>query len=266
MHDSHVVASSSNRSNSSSSNNNNSNSNNKNIDILSVSLIALIITITIVTMPKKALNGAVTLAHVWYYGWITAISTGLGALPFYFVQEPNKFWIGVSNAVAGGMMIAASYSLASEGCTYDDNSFTTNQSTNMNNMNTKHSITQQASSGKYNSFGYTDNYDSSDPYSQLHSPLVLMISGFLLGVVFIISTKTILEEYEDLKLYISSGEVEAGKERRKRGPKVSGSSAQKMVLIVFVMTLHSITEGIGIGVSFGGKTGMHLGQVYLLNL
>ena len=33
-------------------------------------------------------------AEVWYYGWLTAISTGLGVIPFYFVNEPNKFWEG----------------------------------------------------------------------------------------------------------------------------------------------------------------------------
>lgn len=35
--------------------------------------------------------------HVWYFGWITAVCTGLGALPFFFIKEPNKLWIGISN-------------------------------------------------------------------------------------------------------------------------------------------------------------------------
>ena len=38
-----------------------------------------------------------TVQHVFYYGWISAISTGLGVLPLVFVPNPDKFWIGVTN-------------------------------------------------------------------------------------------------------------------------------------------------------------------------
>jgi len=41
----------------------------------------------------------VTVGHVWYYGWITALSTGLGVLPLIFVPHLDKFWIGVSNGM-----------------------------------------------------------------------------------------------------------------------------------------------------------------------
>ena len=47
---------------------------------------------------------------------------------------------------------------------------------------------------------------------------------------------------------------------------IGGASFQKMVLITFVMTLHSLTEGIGIGVSFGGKHGNQLGQFISMSL
>jgi ZIP family zinc transporter len=77
----------------------------------------------------------------------------------------------------------------------------------------------------------------------------LTVAGVIGGVIFILLTKQVLGQYEDLKL----GGIE-------------GASARRMVLIVFVMTLHSLTEGIGIGVSFGGKNGSQLGQFISLSL
>ena len=38
-----------------------------------------------------------TITHVFYYGWLTAISTGLGALPFLLVPDVKSFWVGISN-------------------------------------------------------------------------------------------------------------------------------------------------------------------------
>ena len=46
---------------------------------------------------------------------ITAIATGLGALPFAFVPRMSRRWLGASNAFAAGLMIAASISLVIEG-------------------------------------------------------------------------------------------------------------------------------------------------------
>jgi zinc transporter ZupT len=46
---------------------------------------------------------------------ITAVATGLGAVPFAFVPQMSRRWLGVSNAFAAGLMIAASLSLIIEG-------------------------------------------------------------------------------------------------------------------------------------------------------
>jgi ZIP family zinc transporter len=46
---------------------------------------------------------------------ITAVATGLGALPFLFIRDIGDWWLGVFNAAAGGLMLAASHSLISEG-------------------------------------------------------------------------------------------------------------------------------------------------------
>jgi hypothetical protein len=124
------------------------------IDYVALFLIVLVILISIFTMPVDW--SVVRAQHVWYYGWITAVSTGVGVLPFFFFSEPNKYWMGISNgrfrcfstlcfktsvqaahtslqpltsllhwltlrstAVAGGMMLAASYSLVVEGASFE---------------------------------------------------------------------------------------------------------------------------------------------------
>jgi ZIP family zinc transporter len=46
---------------------------------------------------------------------LTALATGLGALPFFFVKDMSRRWLGISNAVAAGLMIAASFSLINKG-------------------------------------------------------------------------------------------------------------------------------------------------------
>jgi zinc transporter, ZIP family len=73
--------------------------------------------------------------------------------------------------------------------------------------------------------------------------------GYAAGIIFILVTKKVLDQFNDLHI---------GNLQR--------VDAEKMIMIVFVMTLHSITEGIGIGVSFGGKSGVQLGQFISLSL
>ncbi|WP_273524575.1 ZIP family metal transporter [Rhodosalinus sediminis] len=51
--------------------------------------------------------------------FVTAIMTGVGALPFLVVRRLGDRTMGLSNAVAAGLMLAASHSLIAEGVTLD---------------------------------------------------------------------------------------------------------------------------------------------------
>lgn len=170
------------------------------IDYVGHGLLLLILLLTVYMYPTNWNSELreVDFKIVWYYGWITAISTGLGVVPFIFVSEPDNFWLGISNAVAGGMMIAASYSLAYEGTTCNS------------------------------------TLVDADPLSRT-------IIGFVVGVVFIVGSKELIKKFGD--------KIEFGD--------IKGADAQKIILIIFVMTLHSMTEGIGIGVSFGTSICSH---------
>ncbi|GAA5523078.1 hypothetical protein LQ318_13725 [Aliifodinibius salicampi] len=58
-------------------------------------------------------------AQVFLYALITAVATGLGALPFFFFEKLTRSWLGISNAIASGLMLAASFGLIYEGLNYD---------------------------------------------------------------------------------------------------------------------------------------------------
>lgn len=169
----------------------------------------LLATISYITFPTPLQPvGRPTVLHVWYFGWISAISTGLGVLPLMFTRELDTYWIGASNAIAAGMMIAASYSLILEGCKFDEQ----------------------------------------DDMSTISSEIRTLI-GIGSGLLFITATKSFLDQHEEIKV----GSLDV-------------TDSRKILLMILVMTLHSFSEGVGIGVSFGGSNGIELGVFISVSL
>ena len=101
-----------------------------------------------------------------------------------FIKELRRGWLGVANAVASGMMLAASFGLLYEGARYG---------------------------------------------------LWQTVGGAVVGLAFILVARSLL-----------------GGDHEQLITGLSGANARKMLLIVGVMTIHSITEGVSVGVSFGG--------------
>ncbi|MFQ6045251.1 MAG: ZIP family metal transporter [Gemmatimonadales bacterium] len=121
---------------------------------------------------------------------LTAVATGLGAIPFAFVRSVSPKLVAFANAVASGLMLGASFGLVAEGTGYGD---------------------------------------------------WQTLIGAMLGVAFILVTQRVLRRYD----------VQFGRAR--------GAGARQMALMVLVMTAHSFSEGVAVGVSFGG--GMTLAVV-----
>ncbi len=52
------------------------------------------------------------------FAGITAVATGLGAIPFLLVRSIKKKYVGYANALAAGLMLAASFMLVDEGLSF----------------------------------------------------------------------------------------------------------------------------------------------------
>jgi len=62
--------------------------------------LALFALITFAAMPdplQPPHGQAPSVQHVFYYGWLTAIFTGLGAIPLAFAPNLAAYWVGLSN-------------------------------------------------------------------------------------------------------------------------------------------------------------------------
>ena len=116
---------------------------------------------------------------------LTALATGLGAIPFVFFPHMSRSWLGFANSLASGFMLGASAALFWEGARIG---------------------------------------------------VVRLVGGALLGLLFIEATRRRLGDRQD--------DLHLGRLR--------GADARKALLIVGVMTVHSFSEGVGVGVSFGG--------------
>lgn len=116
---------------------------------------------------------------------ITAVATGLGALPFFFVKDLSRRNLGLANAMAAGLMLAASGMLVYEGA--------------------------------------------------FRRPSAMLL-GVALGGISIAVSRYVLDES-------GRGDVHVGRLR--------GADALQALLIVGVMTAHSFSEGVGVGVSYG---------------
>lgn len=55
---------------------------------------------------------------VFLYASLTAVATGLGALPLVFMRDVPKRWTSLGGAAAAGLMLAASFNLVFEGLDY----------------------------------------------------------------------------------------------------------------------------------------------------
>jgi zinc transporter ZupT len=115
---------------------------------------------------------------------LTALATGLGALPFLGVRHISRSWLGAANAAAAGVMIGASIGLIGEGLDW--------------------------------------------------SPWRTM-AGVAAGAAFVVVVRRSLPHGDG---------VHFGALR--------GDGARKALLIIAVMTAHSVAEGVGVGVAYGG--------------
>jgi zinc transporter ZupT len=132
-----------------------------------------------------------SVTSVFLFALLTAVATGLGALPFIFAKNLTRRWLGASNAIAAGLMLAASFGLIYEGVSYN---------------------------------------------------LLRTLVGALIGLGFIVLVRTLLQHDEHPAVFAS----------------MNGLDARKALLVVGVMTMHSFTEGVGVGVSFGGGEALGL--------
>lgn len=159
--------------------------------IVQVVLVVVSFLSLFVSMIILRYNPEKSILNVGTYAWITTASTGVGAVPFFFISDLNRKWLGVANALAGGMMTAASLGLIWQAL--EDEGV----------------------------IGTSTGLDTGG-----HG-LTKVFIGITFGVGFMVWSKNRLDEHGDLEL-----------------GNLQGASAQRALLIIGVMTLHSFAEGL----------------------
>ena len=86
-------------------------------DAIGALVIFVILVAAAIWLGNATSSGTVTVWHVAVAASITAIATGFGALPFLFIDELDRRWLGAGNAIAAGLMLGASIGLIREGVT-----------------------------------------------------------------------------------------------------------------------------------------------------
>lgn len=151
---------------------------------------------------------------VFWYAYLTALSTGLGVTPFLFSRSLQPWVLGCSNAMAAGMMLAASLRLGIEGAS------------TMGHGDHEKISSDITSVSQFFTYWLRAEFVSAEGFSRLSI-------GLFIGIVAIYFSKQVLDAHEGIRVM-----------------GFRGLDAKKIMLIMGVMTLHSATEGIGIGVSF----------------
>ncbi|KAM7512423.1 hypothetical protein LguiB_011298 [Lonicera macranthoides] len=145
---------------------------------------------------SKGDNVRVSATTVALFTLAMAAATGLGAVPFFFVELDSQ-WAGICNGMAAGVMLAASFDLIQEGRDHGSSNW--------------------------------------------------VVIGILAGGIFIWLCKKFLEQYGEVSML-----------------DIKGADANKIILVVGIMTLHSFGEGSGVGVSFAGSKGLSQGVLVTL--
>lgn len=59
--------------------------------------IAICILLLLITIQSRPSDHPVSI--VWWYGWLTALFTGLGTIPFAFCTNVEDYYLGLSNGM-----------------------------------------------------------------------------------------------------------------------------------------------------------------------